>query len=351
MKVKRKNGEMYEPDTLTSFHRSFHRYLANEKNLPFNILKDLEFTSSRESLKAARKMLKKQGKGNRPQAVMALSNEDIEKLWQTGALGCSNPESLMHTVWFLVCYHMGMRGRDEHKKYCFGDFTIQSTSDGRKYIEYTSERDTKTRSGEHEYDHRTFKPKMWATPECPERCPVIIFEHFIKERPESMCKPGSPFYLAINWNNWTTIGSKWYKSQPLGINSINKFMKNISSNGELKGRKTNHSVRKTTVERLCQANVPDSTVIQVTGHRNIKSLNSYKKPSLNQQENISHLLSGYTPGQASNNTSIFTDVTNTTIDNSRHLPIHPFQLQSPSFYNCIVNFTTKEEDTKPALQS
>ena len=275
---------------------------------------------------------------------MSLSNE---KLWQTGALGCSNPESLMHTVWFLVCYHMGMRERDEHKKYCFGDFTIQSTSDGRKYVE----RDTKTRSGEHECDHRTFKPKMWATPECPERCPVIIFERFIQERPESMCKPVSPFYLAINWNNWTTIGSKWYKSQPLGINSISKFMANISSKGELKGRKTNHSVRKTTVERL---NVPDSTVIQVTGHRNIKSLNSYKTPSLNQQENISHLLSGYTPGQASNNTSIFTDVTNTTIDNSRHLPIRAFQLQSPSFYNCIVNFTTKnmeEEDTKAAIQS
>ena len=104
-----------------------------------------------------------------------------------------------------------MWGRDEHKKYCFGDFTIQSTSDGRKYVEYTSERDTKARSGEHEYDDRTFKPKMWATPECPKRCPVIIFERFIQERPESMCKPlkpVSPFYLAINWNNWTTIGSK-----------------------------------------------------------------------------------------------------------------------------------------------
>ena len=82
MKVKRKNGEMYEPDTLTSFHCSFHRYLANKKYLPFNIL---EFTSSRESLKAARKMLKKQGKRNRPQAVMSLSNEDIVVAnWCTG---------------------------------------------------------------------------------------------------------------------------------------------------------------------------------------------------------------------------------------------------------------------------
>ena len=45
MKVKQKNGEMYELDTLTSFHHSFHCYLTKEKNLTFNIPKDLEFTS------------------------------------------------------------------------------------------------------------------------------------------------------------------------------------------------------------------------------------------------------------------------------------------------------------------
>ena len=48
------------------------------------ILKDLEFTSSRENLRASRKMLKKQGKGDRPQAVMSLSNEYIVANWCTG---------------------------------------------------------------------------------------------------------------------------------------------------------------------------------------------------------------------------------------------------------------------------
>ena len=83
------------------------------------ILKDLEFTSSRQSLKASRKMLKKQGKGDCPQAVMSLSNEDIVANWCTGLF-----ESRTFNVWFLVYYRMGMRGRDEPKKYCFGDFTI-----------------------------------------------------------------------------------------------------------------------------------------------------------------------------------------------------------------------------------
>ena len=58
-------------------------------------------------------------------------------------------------------------------KILFGDFTIQSTSDGRKYVEYTGERDTQKQDLEHEYDHCTFKPKMWATLECLERYPIL----------------------------------------------------------------------------------------------------------------------------------------------------------------------------------
>ena len=65
---------------------------------------------------------------------------------------------------------------------------------------------------------------MWATPECPKRCPVIIFEHFIQERSESMCKPMSLFYLAMNWNNWTTIGSKWYKIMILPLFWVNVYI-------------------------------------------------------------------------------------------------------------------------------
>ena len=74
-------------------------------------------------------------------------------------------------------------------------------------------------------------------------------------------------------------GGKWYKSQPVGINIIRKFMSRIATKAELSGRKTNHSARKTTVEKLCRSNIPDSMVMQVTGHKNVQSLNAYKKPS------------------------------------------------------------------------
>ena len=53
------------------------------------------------------------------------------------------------------------------------------------------------------------------------------------------------------------------------------MMKKMAEKAELPGRKTNHSGRKTTVKRLKEANFENTDIIQVTGHKNVQSLNSY----------------------------------------------------------------------------
>ena len=129
--------------------------------------------------------------------------------------------------------------------------------------------------------------------------------------------PESPFYLAVNKK--LNERSKWYKCQPLGIHQINGFMKTLSEIAELPGRKTCHSARKTTVQKLCNSGIPDSTILQVSGHRNVHSLNNYKKPSIEQQQSLSHLLSCYStqpnpstsiPILSSTYSSTITDITN-----------------------------------------
>ncbi len=92
-------------------------------------------------------MLEKEGKGNESKASKPLDNTEIEQLWISGALGSSSSEVLQNTVWFLLCLHMGMRGRDEHYKLRYGDIDVKCSSDGMKYVEFT-EWDTKTRTGE-----------------------------------------------------------------------------------------------------------------------------------------------------------------------------------------------------------
>ncbi len=55
-KVRKSDDSLYEPDTLTSFQRSSGLYLTQELRKPYSIIRDTRFSSSREKLKAARKM-------------------------------------------------------------------------------------------------------------------------------------------------------------------------------------------------------------------------------------------------------------------------------------------------------
>ena len=54
---------------------------------------------------------------------------------------------------------------------------------------------------------------------------------------------------------------------------------------------SNHSVRKTCISRLLNANVPETYVAQLSGHKNINSLQSYKSPSTTHQHQMSSVLS------------------------------------------------------------
>ena len=64
MKIRKMNGQDYEPDTFTSLFRSFDRYLK-EKGQQRQILLDREFETSRQVLKAKRKELRKQELGKK----------------------------------------------------------------------------------------------------------------------------------------------------------------------------------------------------------------------------------------------------------------------------------------------
>jgi len=71
--VRKKDGGEYEPDSLSSFHRSIQRRLK-ELKLQVNILQDKEFRRSREVLATKRASLVKQGQGNKPKACRELTN-------------------------------------------------------------------------------------------------------------------------------------------------------------------------------------------------------------------------------------------------------------------------------------
>ena len=73
MDAKKKDGGPYEPSTFTSFQRSLQRYLK-DKGSKLNMLKDKEFSKSREVLLAKKKQLVEESdKGNRPRATREIT--------------------------------------------------------------------------------------------------------------------------------------------------------------------------------------------------------------------------------------------------------------------------------------
>ena len=55
--------------------------------------------------------------------------------------------------------------------------------------------------------------------------------------------------------------------------------------------KTNHTSRKTLVQKLQDNDVLPNQIIQITGHKNLQSINNYSSQRERQMENISNILS------------------------------------------------------------
>ena len=255
-----------------------------------------DFETSRKALEAKRKDLRRQGKGAKLNAAEALTEGEENALWSAGELGDTDPTVLLHTVWYLCTMHFGWRGVDEHRRVRFGDFEKGVDDDGVEFFELKVERGTKTRTGLEGQQDRAFNPRMYATG-C-ERCPVKLLSKYFSLRPAHACLLDSPFY--IQQANLISTET-WYKNQPVGVNTLCKFMKTMTENAGVTGKKTNHSARKTTITKLVEQDINPLHVAQLSGHKNIKSIDSYSVASKKQQRRMSHLISGATPLKDSSN--------------------------------------------------
>ena len=107
-----------------------------------------------------------------------------------------------------------------------GDLELKVDAEGVRYVQFSTERQTKTHTGENPRDVRETKPKMFENPDNIERCPVTALLYYQEHRPAQMLNDDSPFYLAIN-TEIPKAGKSWYKNSPLGVNSLRSMMENM----------------------------------------------------------------------------------------------------------------------------
>ena len=90
---KKEDNEEYEPNSLRAFFASFQRHLK-KKN--YGLMKDVQFEQTRKELQSKQRDLKRKGKGNKPNASAALSEEDIQVLYEKDLLRSSTAEALLN---------------------------------------------------------------------------------------------------------------------------------------------------------------------------------------------------------------------------------------------------------------
>ena len=176
MTIKKKNGDPYEPGSLSTIQRGIQKHFDLLK-MGVNVLIDDAFEKSRQVLVARRKQLVKQGLGNKPNATRELDTEEIEKLFTSGYFGCDDPTVLQRAMWWFISLHFGFRARDEARKLCWGDVVLE-TKDGKEYLRWICERGTKTRVGNENETKRAFDPVVYASNT--DQCPVMFYKIFRK---------------------------------------------------------------------------------------------------------------------------------------------------------------------------
>ncbi|KAK3731884.1 hypothetical protein QZH41_000659 [Actinostola sp. cb2023] len=282
-------GKEYEPGTLQTYRNGLRRYFLERPCPPAIDNFDLDKTGSAEfeevatMLSLKKKDLKKKGLGNKPNAADPVEAEDLEKMWSSGAVGLQNPRSLIRLVWWNNVTHLGMRACKEQHDCQLEDFVVRD-----QYIEYT-ERQTKNRQGDEGKAKRArkYNNKLWKT-DGGERDPYRAFMEYVSHRPKGDDVPNN-FYLTPIDN---TTSGVWYKSIPIGVNTLSKMMKQIADKAGLKGKFTNSSGRKTTVQLLRDEFHP-LEISELTGHANPESITSYSHNPLEKQRQMSNTLSGF----------------------------------------------------------
>ena len=219
---KKENSKDYEPNSLRAMMASFEPHLK-KKNYGYSIMKDVEFEKPRTALKSKQRDLKNKGKGDKPNASVPLTEDDIKVLYDKGLSGKSTPEALMNRIWFNNTVYLGLRGCKEHRDMCWGDVQLGQTTNGGEFLEYT-ERQTKTRTGENPRDVRQIKPKMFSV-QGSERDPVAVYKFYAEKRPSEMNDNNAPFYLAVNSCKQQDSSKPWFKKSAVGVSKLNSLMK------------------------------------------------------------------------------------------------------------------------------
>ena len=126
-----------------------------------------------------------------------------------------------------------------------------------------------------------------------DRCPIFFYKIYRAHRPQAMNHDEAPFYLTPKGDPLCSknVQGIWYAAMAMGVNSITKIAPTMAKDSGITAKITNHSLRKTLCQILYSAHVDPTVIIQLSGHKNVNSVLNYATADMEQQQDMSEILS------------------------------------------------------------
>ncbi len=253
-----KTGEDVEPDTLSAAFRTLNHYLKRN-GCDYDIYDDEEFSGCHQVLTSRRKELTGRGKGNRPNRAKPLTKNHENALFASGEMGMEGPRPLINMMWYgyVKCVGFSQAG-DEARQLTWGDIRLHEGTQHGDYLEW-NDRLIKSKN---DLD-ANYVTKVFADTENPSRCFVQAYKLYRAKRPVEALHLSSPFFLMIR-RYINPSSHRWYKNNPLGINTLNSLMATMAKNLGWQGKYTNNSAKITYLNQMVDDDVDPVSVTQVS---------------------------------------------------------------------------------------
>ena len=200
-------------------------------------------------------------------------------MWESGVLGVDNPWCLARAAFYVIGLHFCLRGGQEHRDLMvsqlrrFPSDASYSTESYYQYVEHSS------KNHQRKFDEIDSNKIIcaYAQPES-SHCPVSILDLYISKLPSNP----KALYMQPLQAVPADQGKPWYKSTPMGVNTLKNMMPRVSEFAGLCNCYTNHSLRATAATRMFASGVPDKIIAEFTGHKSLKALQVYERTTIEQ---------------------------------------------------------------------
>jgi hypothetical protein len=268
MEVKKEDGSEYKNNSIKVIISGIFRWRRENTTFTNDDFTSQEYVRATKILKSRNRQGLSKGLGKVKHAPL-VSEAAIVRMLKHELCSPSNPAGLLNRVIVLIS-RQAMGRANDLSTVLREDVQKSVDGKGNTYFQIIL-RETKTRKGDDAGQTLTIRPQLGVQ----KYCPVYWLSFYLARIPQGDDVPARlllrPLTRTVpNWNN----ESIWYSKQVIGEHKLREIYNNLGAIVEIDGL-TGHSFRRSGVQALQEAGVPEQIIAKKVGHSDIKHLGPY----------------------------------------------------------------------------